>query len=76
MQENKTYKVGMINLTYGNVNYLNTGDWYTQSEAEVRAKELNETHLTECQALGYHKFVAYNMQAEFKENYIWNNFLG
>jgi hypothetical protein len=37
---------------------------------------LNETHLLECQALGYHKFVAYNMQAEFKENYIWNNFLG
>ena len=76
MQENKTYKVGMVSMTYGNVKYIDTGNWYTQAEAEVRAKELNETHLKECQALGYHNFVAYNMQAEFKENYIWNNYLG
>ena len=76
MQENKTYKVGMLNDDYGNVNPLNTGEWYTFEEALVKAEELNKTHLAEVKALGYTRFVAYNMKAEFKDNYIWSTFLG
>lgn len=73
--ENQTYMVGMLNLDYGNVQYLPT-KFYTQDEAIKRAKELNETHHLEVKALGFHKFVAYNMQAEYPDNYIWNNFIG
>lgn len=74
--ENRVYLVGMLNETYGNVNYLLTGRWYTWQEALDLAAKLNKTHLAEAKRLGYTKFVAYNMKAEFPDNYIWSTYLG
>ena len=73
--ENQTYVVGMINLTYGNIQTVSR-QYYTQDEANKKAKQLNETHSLEAKRLGFDKFIAYNMQAKFPENYIWNNYLG
>ena len=61
-QENSTFVIGMADYENDQVMLLVTGKWYSQQDAVVRAKQMNESFETSAyvKQLGYHEFVAYN----------------
>ena len=65
IQENKTYFVALLDLKFGGIQSLYTGEYYTQPEAIKRADKLNETCLAECKSLGYDNFVVMNKSVEY-----------
>ena len=63
--ENKTYFVALLDLKFGGIQSLYTGEYYTQPEAMKRADKLNETCLAECKSLGYDNYVVMNKSVEY-----------
>jgi hypothetical protein len=61
-QENSTFVIGMVDYENDHIKPLMTGKWYSQSDAVVRAKRMNEGFETSgyVKALGYDEYVAYN----------------
>jgi hypothetical protein len=60
--ENSTFIVGMIDYKNDYIKPLKVGNWYSQQEATVRAKQLNEDFEANVSVkeLGFDEFVAYN----------------
>ena len=61
-QENSTFVIGMVDYENDHIKPLMTGKWYSQKDAVVRAKQMNEGFETSgyVKALGYDEYVAYN----------------
>jgi hypothetical protein len=68
MKEGNTYIIAMAkgdnSKTEAKVYCLDTGKRYGKVAAEMRAKQLNNTHAEELVALDYDKFVAYGLFSE------------
>jgi len=61
-QENSTFVIGMVDYENDHIKPLMTGKWYSQKDAVIRAKQMNEGFETGgyVKALGYDEYVAYN----------------
>ena len=74
-QENRTFVIGMVDHENDHIKLLVTGKWYSQSDAVVRAKQMNEAIETSgyVKALGYDEYVAYNYYTDKTDNrYEWS----
>ena len=73
--ENRTFVIGMVDYENYHIKPLVTGKWYSQQEAVVRAKQMNEAIETSgyVKALGYDKYVAYNYYTDNTDyRYEWS----